>query len=73
MIDLVKIIKNVKNSEITFEIIDYPESYPSDEPNRRCPDIQKAIDHINYEPIVNLNEGLRRFLNWTDENFEGLQ
>ena len=67
------IIKHVKNSEITFEIIDYPESYPSAEPNRRCPDIQKAIDHINYEPTVNLNEGLRRFLNWTDENFEGLQ
>lgn len=73
MIDLVKTIRNVSNTEIPFEVIDYPDSYPSDEPNRRCPDIQKAKEQINFQPSVDLNEGLRRFLNWTNENYEGIQ
>ncbi|SVC36824.1 uncharacterized protein METZ01_LOCUS289678, partial [marine metagenome] len=47
------------------------ESYPSGEPCRRCPDIQKAKDGINYIPQINLNEGLKRFLTWTNENYEG--
>ena len=73
MIKLVKRIGKVLDSEIPYEIIEYPNSYPSDEPNRRCPDIQKAKEQINYLPCVELDEGLKRFFQWTDENYEGLQ
>ena len=73
MMDLVKTIRNVKNTEIPFKIIDYPDTYPSDEPSRRCPNIQKAIEQIDYNPRVNIDEGLKRFFQWTDENYEGLQ
>ena len=73
MMDLVKTIRNVTNTEIPFEIIDYPDTYPSDEPNRRCPNIQKAIEQIDYNPRVNIDEGLKRFFQWTNENYEGLQ
>lgn len=73
MIELVQKIRKVLNDNIPYEIIDYPETYPSDEPNRRCPNIQKAIEQVNYEPKITLDEGLKRFLGWTNENYEGVQ
>lgn len=42
-----------------------------DNPNRRCPDIEKAREEIGYEPEVGLDEGLRRTLLWYAENREG--
>jgi dTDP-glucose 4,6-dehydratase len=35
---------------------------PQDDPKRRCPDISKARRILNWEPKVNLDEGLRRTL-----------
>src|SRR5579859_4615775 len=54
---------------ISPEASDYPESYPGDEPQRRCPDIRKAQRDFNYQPEVSLEEGLRRFLEWAAENY----
>ena len=71
ILDIVKSIQQVLKRDIPFDLIEYPESYPSGEPCRRCPDIQKAKDGINYIPQINLNEGLKRFLTWTNENYEG--
>lgn len=39
---------------------DYPDTYPGDEPQRRCPDISK-VQALGYAPKVELSEGLRRF------------
>ena len=71
ILDIVKRIQQVLKRDIPFDVIEYPESYPSGEPYRRCPDIQKAKDGINYIPEINFNEGLKRFLTWTNENYEG--
>ena len=71
ILDIVQSIQQVLKRDIPFEVIQYPESYPSDEPHRRCPDIQKAKDEINYNPEINFNEGLKRFLTWTGANYEG--
>ena len=30
--------------------INYPKTYPADEPKRRCPSIDKAKLHLNYQP-----------------------
>jgi UDP-glucuronate decarboxylase len=38
--------------------------YLTDNPNRRCPDITKARSQIGYEPLVDLETGLRRTLEW---------
>lgn len=32
---------------------------PSDDPRKRKPDISKAKEHLNWEPKVPLNEGLK--------------
>ncbi len=45
--------------------------YLRDNPNRRCPDISKARAELDYEPIVALDEGLRRLLIWYGANSGG--
>ena len=43
-------------------------NYLTDNPNRRCPRIQKAREELSYEPEVPLTEGLTRSLRWYNEN-----
>ncbi len=71
--NLVKVIEKALGRKIPHNIIEYPDSYPADEPNRRCPDIKKAALQLDYHPKVQLEEGLRRFFNWTDKNYIGKQ
>jgi nucleoside-diphosphate-sugar epimerase len=42
--------------------------YLVDNPNRRCPDISKARTEIGYNPVVGLEDGLRRALLWYRDN-----
>lgn len=69
IIDLAKIIKEVSSKKVNFEITKYPSSYPEDEPNRRLPDINKAIDDLSFLPEVSLKQGLKRFLDWSDNYY----
>jgi len=73
MMDLVKSIEKVMAKPVKYNVIEYPDSYPADEPMRRCPDIRKARLQLDFQPIVSLEEGLRRFFTWTDQNFTGQQ
>jgi len=38
--------------------------YLEDNPNRRCPSIQKAREELGYNPSLSLDDGLRRSLLW---------
>jgi UDP-glucuronate decarboxylase len=66
MLDLARTIEKVLGRPVRYNIIEYPDSYPADEPNRRCPDIRKAQLQLEFAPEVALEEGLRRFLRWSD-------
>lgn len=44
--------------------------YLIDNPNRRCPVIEKARVHVGYAPTITLEEGLRRSLLWYGDNRE---
>jgi UDP-glucuronate decarboxylase len=72
MTDLVATIERVVGRPIAYNVIEYPDSYPADEPLRRCPDIRKARLQLKYEPRIGLDEGLRRFFAWTDETYTGV-
>jgi UDP-glucuronate decarboxylase len=37
---------------------------PQDDPRKRCPDISRAKQYLNWEPQVPLVEGLRRTVEW---------
>jgi len=73
MIDLVKRIEKVSSVKTSYDVVEYPDSYPADEPNRRAPDIRKARLQLDYSPEVELDEGLRRFLDWSDQKYIGEQ
>ena len=42
--------------------------YLVDNPNRRCPVIEKAKAELGYQPSITLDEGLRRSLIWYSDN-----
>ena len=73
MLELVKLINKIRESDVGFNLIDYPDSYPTDEPMRRSPDIRKAKLQLGFRPEVDLDEGLRRFFTWTDQFYIGNQ
>jgi UDP-glucuronate decarboxylase len=62
--ELVRFVEEVLGRRVPALQIKYPEAYPGDEPNRRCPDISKAAAHLGYQPRVALSEGLHRFFEW---------
>ena len=48
-------VVRMKNSE---------NNYLVDNPNRRCPAIKKAREHLGYNPTILIDEGLKRSLTW---------
>ena len=73
VIELIEKIEFILDKKVKYNIVDYPDSYPADEPNRRCPDILKAKRQIRYQPKIDINEGLRRFIKWSDSLYTGKQ
>jgi UDP-glucuronate decarboxylase len=71
VLDLIRTIERVLGRTIPYNVIEYPDSYPADEPMRRCPDIRKARLQLQFEPKVDLEEGLRRYLTWTEKAYTG--
>ena len=71
MLQLAETISGLIAAKVEIDIVEYPDSYPADEPNRRCPDISKVRIQVGYQPRVSLAEGLTRFFSWTDEHFTG--
>ena len=63
ILELAEMIKKLTNSKskIVFRPI------PEDDPKVRMPDITKAKKHLNWEPKVNLEEGLKKTINWFKE------
>jgi dTDP-glucose 4,6-dehydratase len=49
------------------------EPLPQDDPKRRCPDISKAKRLLNWEPKINLEEGLKRTLAYFKQEFSRQQ
>lgn len=46
--------------------------YLTDNPNRRCPSIEKARRDLEFNPTISIEEGLKRSLIWYKENHQGV-
>ncbi len=67
-----------KNVAIAGELFNYKgtvkfaksedEHYLTDNPNRRCPNIDKARSELNFQPSIAIDEGIRRSLIWYSKN-----
>lgn len=71
VIDLVRRIETVIGKSVAFDVVEYPDSYPADEPQRRCPDIRKAHLQLEFQPSTTLEDGLARFFVWSDRFYTG--
>jgi len=69
MLDLLSKMNVVLSKDFNYDIVNHPDSYPADEPQRRCPDIKKAQLQLNYNPKVSLEDGLSRFFDWAFINY----
>lgn len=70
ILELLNLVRDeVPAPDLKFTVRDYPDSYPSDEPMRRCPDLTKASTHLGYRPAVPFTDGLRRFIKWSQEHY----
>jgi UDP-glucuronate decarboxylase len=52
---------------VRFEISS-DEEYMTDNPNRRCPNIEKARSILNYQPSIEVDEGIHRYLEFLKIN-----
>lgn len=60
MVSLANLISQLSPKPAPVQLISYPKSYPAGEPQRRCPDISKIQNDLNYQPQVDLKTGLTR-------------
>tara|TARA_B100000242_G_C43029522_1_gene479529 strand:- start:295 stop:1347 length:1053 start_codon:yes stop_codon:yes gene_type:complete len=65
ILDLVKNIEQAINKKLDINITKHPDSYPSDEPKRRCPDITKASIQLDFKPQMDLKESLKKYIDWS--------
>lgn len=71
MIQLVEALCVAVGRDVPYNLIEYPDSYPADEPMRRSPDIRKARLQLEFEPQVGLPQGLQRFMDWALATYTG--
>ena len=64
MKNLAELFIKLEGNGASYQLIPYPANYPGGEPQRRCPDIRKARANLAFAPKVNLENGLRRFIEW---------
>ena len=67
-----------KTIEVSRELFNYDgkltmktsddNNYLTDNPDRRCPLIEKAVKDLDYHPRIELSEGLKRSLLWYSDN-----
>lgn len=67
MMSLAHLVAELITGNAGAQLIDYPDTYPAGEPQRRCPDLSKALAELGYEPTINLREGLLRTIQWYKE------
>lgn len=64
MVSLANTVVSIFKSKASVQLVGYPESYPADEPNRRCPDLTKIKKELGYKPSIDLKTGIERTARW---------
>jgi nucleoside-diphosphate-sugar epimerase len=62
LLDLARIVLRITKSNSELKFLPLPE----DDPKRRCPDITKAGELLNWSPEVGIEEGISRTAEWIE-------
>ena len=60
ILELAEKIRNLINPSLEFEF----NPMPQDDPLQRQPNIEKAKKELNWQPKINLDEGIRLTIDW---------
>lgn len=66
ILELAKIVKRATGSSSEIKFV---EELPEDDPKRRKPDIEKAKRILNWEPKINLEEGLMKLVEYAKGDY----
>ena len=69
MTTLHKSIEKSIQKKVIYKNINYPKNYPQVEPLRRCPNISKIKEELNFKNRVGLLDSIRRFYFWTKKYY----
>ena len=61
VLEFAQLIKQISGSSSPIRFVD---PISTDDPQRRCPDIQRARSELGWEPTVSLNRGLDETITW---------
>lgn len=64
VVDLARLMHEMFTPEGKIIEVEMPQEYPSDQAQRRCPDITKARTLLGYEPQIDIKLGLVRMQDW---------
>lgn len=67
MMDLAKMITKIVGGTVRIKKVPYPENYPNGGPLRRCPNLSKSKSLLGYQPLVCMETGLRKTMEWYKE------
>jgi UDP-glucuronate decarboxylase len=67
--DLARLMIEIHNSRAKFQNeAGINDAYSSADPKRRCPDLTKVRTKLNFQPKVDLQTGLKRFIEWAKDS-----
>jgi UDP-glucuronate decarboxylase len=66
---LAKKILKITGSFSSISNIKYPSNYPSDEPQRRSPNIDKFKKEFGFSPKIKIDDGLKTFFDYAKKTF----
>ena len=52
---------------LSIELKTVESMLPIDDPKKRCPDISKAKEILHWQPSTNLEEGLKKSIQWFED------
>lgn len=64
MYELASIISELLGNGVKPRRKPYPANYPKEEPRRRCPDLTKIKNELDYIPRIDLHLGLQKTIKW---------
>lgn len=67
--DLAIMLNKIFEQKLKIKFIAYPKDYPQGEPQRRYPDLTKIRKDLGYKPVVGLQNGLARTIEWCKDNW----
>jgi dTDP-glucose 4,6-dehydratase len=67
ILEFAQLIVRLSDSSSEIQFVKPKDKRTADDPDRRCPDVTRARERLGWQPVVPVEEGLRRTIAWFRE------